>query len=167
MNDCAFIETVDCKTVNDLCSELYDGCEEKSNFTDNDLLSDKSVSNLNSNVNDCAFIETVECNTVNDLCSESYDDNELDQASHNIVSPPVNAVTNTVIDPCQNELQSELNSFAVSCDVPFPELSKFRISFQKNFIFAHQNVNGLQSKLAEIHEIVRCQYVDFFSNKRK
>ena len=167
MNNCVLTETVFCNTVNDLCSELYDGNEERANFTDNELLSDVSVLNLNSNVNDCVFIETADCNTTNALSNELYDGNELEQTFHNIVGSPVNVVTNAVIDPYQNVIQSELNSSAISCDVPFPDLSNFRNSFQKNFIFAHQNVNGLQSKLAEIHEIVRCQYIDFFSNKRK
>jgi hypothetical protein len=48
-------------------------------------------------------------------------------------------------------------------DIPFPKLYKFRNSFKKNFIFAHLNVNGLYSKHVEIHEILRCDYVDFLA----
>ena len=60
-------------------------------------------------------------------------------------------------DTCEN------SSSVVSEQIPFPKLDKFRASFQKNFIFAHLNINGLSSKYSEIYEILRSGYIDFLA----
>ena len=69
-------------------------------------------------------------------------------------------ISSTVQQSC-NVIQE--NSSSVSGRVSFPELHKFRASHRKNFVFAHLNVNGLNSKYSEIHEILKSEYTDFLA----